>query len=80
MVGVIYHLSGFLHHKIHKVAAVLKISIQENIFDEPDPNESMGVETLEEVFWQCCHNFASNRKKLNWKNFKISFLIGNLKF
>lgn len=36
--------------QIRKVAAVLKISIHELMFDEPDPNEPIGEEILREIF------------------------------
>lgn len=36
--------------QIKKVASVLKISVHELLFDEPDPHDSIGEEILKEIF------------------------------
>jgi transcriptional regulator with XRE-family HTH domain len=36
--------------QLRKVASVLKVSIHELLFDEPDPHEAIGVEILKELF------------------------------
>ncbi len=36
--------------QLQKVATVLRVSIHELLFDEPDPFESLGEEVLKEIF------------------------------
>ena len=36
--------------QLRKVASVLKVSVHELLFDEPDPHEAVGGEILKEIF------------------------------